>query len=60
MVGRPLEFGSIYGAGGAGATKLVCGCSQLTGLKLPVTRGPLFGTAVGEMSENVTVAGVVI
>src|SRR6476469_1287138 len=36
-VGTPLELGSMYGAAGAGAGKLDCGASQLTGLKLPVT-----------------------
>ena len=59
IVGTPLEFGSMYGGGGAGGAKADCGASQLTGLKLPVTSGPLFGIGVIEKSEKVSVAIVV-
>src|SRR3954470_9998469 len=58
-VGTPLEFGSIYGGAGAGDTKAGCGASQLTGLKAPVTSGPLFGIGLAPLSQNVSVTGVV-
>src|SRR5438045_644465 len=56
----PTELpGSLYGAGGAGAGKLVIPGSQLVGSNAPVVNGDEFGNTCPSISLNVSVTGPV-